>query len=591
MTVQRNMVVSIACGWMLCAVSSTFAQSDADATSSIRFTDVLSEAGIDFQHYGERHRWCEIGPQVEGVATNEEIPANLFEDREAFAHRHLIRMNGSGAAWLDFDNDGDWDIYMVNGKGGKETTNALYRNTGDGSFEPLGRDCGALDGGEGMAVSAADFDNDGYTDLFITNYNGFVLLHNQRGEKFVDVTQSAFPGGIGDIWYGGSTWGDIDADGDLDLYICGYVNIHKSRGNANLRFPMDFEGHGNLLYLNNGDGSFTDITSSAHVGDGLRKSMQAIFADLNGDHRPDILISNDTDPNGLYLNKGDGTFKEFSGPSGVSSTDGSMGIAYGDYNGDEMMDLYISNYTGEADLLLTMIDNVSSNDGVMRNVIFEADFASPIVQQRTWRKVGWGCGLFDLDNDADLDLFVSNGHLNANSGDNRDHNLVFENIGQGRFRDASGVSGVQATGKRINRSAIFADFDHDQRVDVYVVNNGEEAYKDDSDRTGVLLRNVSESGNHAVVFRLRGVKSNRDAFGAKLRITAGGKTQVREHISGQGYFSANAPEVHVGLGGATTIETLEVHWPSGLKQTFKNVPADATYLLTEGADMPQPLAK
>ena len=550
---------------------------------TIRFADVLSPAGIDFLHYGERHRWCEIGPQVRGVATNEEIPALLFTEPFEFAHRHLIRMNGSGAAWLDFDNDGDWDLYLVNGAGGEETTNALYRNEGNGTFTPLGRDCGALDAGEGMAVSVADYDNDGFSDLFVTNFGGFVLLHNEKGQGFTDVTASAFADGVAEIWYGGSAWGDFDGDGHLDLYVCGYVNLAKSRGNQGLRFPMDFEGFGNTLYRNNGDSSFTDLTTTAGVMDGFRKSMQALVADFNGDHRPDILIANDTDPNGLYLNRGDGTFKEFSGPSGVSSTDGSMGIAYGDYNADGLMDLYVSNYTGEADLLLTMVDNTSSNDGQVRNAIFEADFRSPVIQQRTWGKVGWGTGLFDLDNDADLDLFVAGGHLNSVSGDNRDDNLLFENIGQGRFRDVTNESDILAPGKRIHRSAIFGDYDDDGRIDIYVVNNGEEAYHAESDRAGVLLRNVSGSGNHYVKIRLQGTRSNRDAFGTKLRLVAAGASQVREHANGAGYFSANAPEIHLGLGAAERIESLEIRWPSGLTEVHRNLEVDRTYRFVEGS--------
>ena len=296
--------------------------------TDIQLTDVREEAGVDFQHYGERHRWCEIGPQVQGIATNEQIPDGLFEDPFEFANRHLIRMNGSGAAWIDVENDGDYDLYLVNGAGGPETTNALYHNMGDGTFVPQTKACGILDDGEGMACSVADYDNDGFSDLMVMNFGDFVLYRNKGDGTFENVTAKAFPDGIDEIWYGGSSWGDFDGDGFLDVYVAGYVDLSENRGNSGLRFPMDFKGFPNYLYRNNGDGTFTDIAKEAGVEDGFRKSMQVLVADFNDDMRPDILVANDTDPNGLYLNVGDGTFKEFSGPSGLSSTDGSMGIAW-----------------------------------------------------------------------------------------------------------------------------------------------------------------------------------------------------------------------------------------------------------------------
>ncbi len=549
--------------------------------SAIRFVNVLDKAEIDFEHFGERHRWCEIGPQVKGVATNEEIMLELFDKPFEFAERHLIRMNGSGAAWLDYDNDDDWDLYLVNGAGGENITNALYENDGDGTFTVRRSDSGVLDKGEGMAVSVADYDNDGFTDIFVTNFGGFVLYKNDGDGTFTDVTAKAF-GKVDDIWYGGSAWGDFDRDGDLDLYVCGYVDLHKRPEHTSMRFPMDFGGFKNRLYRNNGDGTFTNIADEAHVSDGFRKSMQVLIADFNEDMWPDILVANDTDPNSLYLNTGDGKFKEFSGPSGVSSTDGSMGLAYGDYNDDGKLDLFISNYTGEADILLTLVDNESSNDGKLRNALFTADFNSPIMQKKTWNKVGWGTGFFDFDNDTDLDLFVANGHLNAISGDNRDDNLVFENRGDGTFRDATGTSGVLDAGKRIYRSAIFADYDNDGRVDIYVVNNGEKTYDASEDRRGVLLKNISSTDNAWLNLRLQGTKSNRDAYGARVWLTAGGKTQERELVSGAGYFSADARELYFGLGKAEKIDELRIAWPSGEEQVFKNIPARQRILIIEG---------
>ncbi len=551
------------------------------SAASIRFVNVLEKAEIDFEHFGERHRWCEIGPQVKGVATNEEIMLELFDKPFEFAERHLIRMNGSGAAWLDYDNDGDWDLYLVNGAGGENITNALYENDGDGTFTVRRSDAGVLDKGEGMAVSVADYDNDGYTDIFVTNFGGFVLYKNDGDGTFTDVTSKAFDK-VDDIWYGGSAWGDFDHDGDLDLYVAGYVDLHKREKQTSMRFPMDFGGFPNKLYFNNGDGTFTERAHELHVSDGFRKSMQVLVADFNEDTWPDILVANDTDPNSLYLNTGGGKFKEFSGPSGVSSTDGSMGLAYGDYNNDGKLDLFISNYTGEADILLTLVDNESSNDGKLRNALFIADFNSPIMQKKTWGKVGWGTGFFDFDNDADLDLFVANGHLNAISGDNRDDNLVFENRGDGTFRDATASSGVLDAGKRIYRSAIFADYDGDGRVDIYVVNNGEKTYDASEDRRGVLLKNISPAKNAWLHVRLQGTKSNRDAYGTRVWVTAGGKTQVQELVSGAGYFSADARELYFGLGKAEKVDELRIRWPLGSEQVFSDIPVNQRILIVEG---------
>lgn len=551
-------------------------------TPQLYFIDVLSESGIDFEHFGERHRWCEIGPHVQGLATNEQIEVHLFENPKEFAYRHLIRMNGSGAAWLDYDNDGDWDLYLVNGAGGPEVTNALYENNGDGTFMPCKKASGVLDPGEGMAVSVADFNNDGWSDILVTNFGDFVLYRNNGDKTFSDITDQAFPP-IDDRWYGGAAWGDVDLDGDLDLYICGYVDLEKRPQNTDLRFPMDFEGFPNLLYRNNGDGTFSDITANAGVGDAFRKSMQVLIADFNDDLRPDIFVANDTDPNSLYLNAGEAKFSEFSGPSGTSTTDGSMGIAHGDYNNDGKMDLFVSNYIGEAGILLAMIDNASSNNGRLRNAIYNSDFDSPTLLKATWGKVGWGTGFFDFDNDGDQDLFVANGHLNAVSGDNRDENLLFANNGKGQFSDVSDSCGIRESGKRIYRSAAFADYDHDGRVDIYVVNNGEKAYDASENRRGVLLRNRGGSGNHWLKVRLIGQQSNRDGLGSKVIVNAGGLRQVRELVSGSGYFSANANELYFGTGDTDIIDELTVLWPSGQSDAFQNLDANQTIIINEGS--------
>ncbi len=392
------------------------------STSEIFLRNMRDQAGIDFVHYAPRPRWCKIGPSVVGAATNEGLILVFDEEKEfwksndrlltldEFANIHLIKMNGSGGAWLDYDGDGDWDLYLVNCQGTAEITNVLYENSGDGTFTLIEK-TGAEDDGEGMSVSVADFNNDGFPDLFLTNYGNFKLLKNNGDRSFTDITLTAFPEGINDWWYGGSTWGDYDLDGDLDLYVAGYVDFSRRPHYTNLRFPMDFGGRPNTLYRNNGDETFTNVTNrSGTLDDASRKSMQVLFHDFNEDGYPDIFVANDTDANGLYLNRGDGTFKVFSGPSGLSTTDGSMGIALGDVNLDGLTDLVYSNFAVEVNIVALLVDNKSSNDGKLRNAVFVHDFESPMLHKLSWPNVSWGPGLFDLDNDGDLDLFFSNGH-------------------------------------------------------------------------------------------------------------------------------------------------------------------------------------
>ncbi|MBH10672.1 MAG: hypothetical protein CMG74_10060 [Candidatus Marinimicrobia bacterium] len=574
--------------------------------TSILLKDKTQKSGIDFIHFAPRPRWCEIGPSVVGAATNESLNL-IFKEKEEFwksngrlltmdefANMHLIKMNGSGGAWLDYDNDGDWDLYLSNCQGSGSITNAFYENQGNGSFLRI-YNSGADDDGEGMAVSAADYNNDGYTDLFITNYGNFKLFKNNGNKTFTDVSNKAFSNRIKDWWYGGSTWGDYDLDGDLDLYVLGYVDFSRRPHYTNLRFPMDFGGLPNSLYRNNGDGTFTDITSEVNVlSDASRKSMQAVFFDFNEDGYPDLFVANDTDANGFYLNRGDGSFKPFSGPSGLSTTDGSMGIAIGDMNMDGLTDIVYTNYAAEVNVLAYLIDNKSSNDGSLRNAVFVHDFDSPIVHKLSWPKISWGPGLFDLDNDGDLDLFFANGHLNSVSGDNRQENLLFENDGKGNFTDISEASGIITPGKRIHRGALFADYDNDGRVDIYITVNGQQVEDgngniiyDANQGKGVLLHNESIKQNSWVKIRLEGTKSNRDGFGTTVTVKTGNNVQKQTLISGQGYFSSNAKELYFGLKKVDIIDQITIVWPSGIKQNFTDIPAKQTIYIVEGKTMHQ----
>tara|TARA_B100000131_G_scaffold19584_2_gene19296 strand:- start:3489 stop:5330 length:1842 start_codon:yes stop_codon:yes gene_type:complete len=568
----------------------------------IHLIDKTDYAGIDFIHYAPRPRWCEIGPSVVGAATNEGLSLVFEKEKEywksnnrlltmdEFANVHLIKMNGSGGAWLDYDNDGDWDLYLVNCQGEEtEITNSLYENLGNGKFLKA-NNTGTEDAGEGMSVSVADYDNDGDSDILVTNYGDFKLFRNNGDKTFSDISKIAFPDGINDWWYGGSTWGDYDLDGDLDLYIAGYVDFSRRPQYTSLRFPMDFGGLPNTLFRNEGDGTFKNVTKELNIlTDASRKSMQVLFHDFNEDGFPDLFVANDTDANGFYLNRGNGTFKVFSGPSGLSTTDGSMGIAIGDINNDGMEDIVYTNYAAEVNTLAYLIDNSSSNDGILKNAVFIHSFDSPLVHKLSWPKISWGPGLFDMDNDGDLDLFFANGHLNSVSGDNRQTNLLFENDGKGFFKDISNSSGILATGKRIHRSAMFADYDNDGKVDMYVTVNGQQVEDgkgntifDKNQGKGLLLQNRSTTENNWIKIRLKGIKSNRDGFGSLIKIKYNEMEQKQSLVSGQGYFSNHAKEIYFGLGRIGKVDTIEIKWPSGIIQEFTDVICNQTLYITEG---------
>lgn len=570
----------------------------------IYLVDKTNDSGIDFVHYAPRPRWCEIGPSVVGAATNEGLNLVFEEEGEfwksndrlltldEFANIHLIKMNGSGGAWIDYDLDEDWDLYLVNCQGEENNiTNTLYENIGNGRFIRTSN-TGSEDVGEGMSVSVADYDNDGDPDLFVTNYGDFKLFRNNGNKTFSDVSSIAFPEGIKDSWYGGSTWGDYDLDGDLDLYIAGYVDFSRRPQYTNLRFPMDFGGLPNTIYRNNGDGTFKDLTSELNVlSDASRKSMQVLFHDFNEDGFPDIFVANDTDANGFYLNQGNGTFKVFSGPSGLSTTDGSMGIEIGDINNDGLSDIVYTNYAAEVNAIAYLIDNKSSNDGKLRNAVFTQNFDSPMIHKLSWPKISWGPGLFDLDNDGDLDLFFANGHLNSVSGDNRQSNLLFENNGNGLYKDISSSSGILEAGQRIHRSAMFADYDDDGKIDMFITVNGQQIEDgkgntvfDPNQGRGILFQNQSKTKNNWIKIRLEGNQSNRDAFGTAVSLISNKIKQKQFLISGEGYFSSHAKELYFGLGQSNMIDNIQIKWPNGLIQTFKDILPNQTIYFTEGEE-------
>lgn len=509
----------------------------------------------------------------------------------------ILESTGAGACFLDHDGDGDLDLYLVNGATlGRDNpaSDALFENDGRGHFTDVTVRAGLGDDRWGGGCAVGDYDNDGDPDLYVTNFGPDVLYRNQGGGIFRDVTGAA---GLGDPRWGlGAVFVDFDRDGDLDLYVANYLRFDPTdpkvlaarcrwKGGEVMCGPRGFEGEADVLYRNDGDGTFTDVSSAAGVGRDALYGMGAVAGDLEGDGDPDLFVANDSQENLLWVNDGTGRFADQALPAGVAlSGDGraqaGMGADLGDYDGDGDEDLFVTNfsddyhtlYRNEGDLLFTDVSAAAGLDPVTRP------------------SLGWGGGFFDFDNDGDLDLFVASGHVYPGverfdpATSYRQRNLLLENDGRGRFAEVSKISGpgfaVPATG----RGAAFGDWDDDGDLDVVVVN---------ADEAPTLLRNDGGNARPWIKLRLIGRRSNRDGIGARLRLTAGGRTQFREVRQTGGYCSSHDPRVHFGLGAAPAVERLEVRWPSGREQVVSDLPAGHLVTLDEeqGVISAVPLAR
>jgi len=529
-------------------------------SSPIRFTDVTEKSGIHFTHF----------------KGNKGISINLEEF-------------GPGVCVADFDGDGWQDIYFVNGRDrydrGIAVRNALYRNNRDGTFTDVTDKAGVSGTGYGLGCVWGDYDNDGFPDLFVTQYGKNVLYHNQGDGTFADVTDQAGVGGMefGTWFHSGATFFDYDRDGKLDLYVGGYVAYGPgARRYCDLGSvqsscaPSAYEGSPAMLYHNNGDGTFSNVTKAAGVYQPNGKNLSVGAADYDNDGWPDLFVANDGVPSYLYRNDGKGRFRETGTSSGVAYTlagkvMAAMCISLGDYDNDGLLDLYVSDFQQNSDHLWR-----NAGRGFMDEVSSEVGITIP-----TRDILSFGGGFFDYDNDGWLDLFIANGHVypeveQSTPGTRyKQINTLFHNEAGKRFTVATESSGIAALAPRAARGAAFADFDNDGFVDLVVANNGDPP---------TLLHNEGANGNHFVNFRLMGIKSNRDAMGARIRITAGGISQIREIAGGGSYLSQSDLRANFGLGQGSTVDLVEVTWPSGLKQSFHNVPAGRFYLIREGAD-------
>lgn len=527
---------------------------------------------------------------------------NKFHHRSGNAQKEtILEAPGSGVALLDYDNDGWLDIYLLNGSTfaaleGKEAAPRamLLHNNHDGTFTDVTDKAGVANERWGFGVAVADYDNDGWPDIYVSNFGKNRLYHNNRDGTFTDVAEKAGVALCG--WSTGPTWGDYDHDGLLDLFVPGYVKFDPEhppiagqrpipsgacqfRGVFVFCGPLGLPGESDHLFHNNGDGTFTDVSVKAGVSDpNGAYGFASAFVDVDDDGWLDLVVANDSVPSFLYHNRHDGTFEDQSYMSGFA-VDGegrphaSMGIAIGDYNRDGKVDLYVTAFSDDYNVLYR-----NAGDGGFYDVSSEAGLVRPTIPF-----LGWGTGFLDFDNDGLLDIFTVNGHVYRRA-DEYDWGTtwaqrpqLFRNLDGAKFQEVPPATGSGLADVISGRGAAFGDLFNDGHIDV-VINN--------IDSTPTLLRNVVKNKNHWISLKLiGGPKSPRDAVGAKVFLTAGGVRQRADVVSGGSYGSSSDLRVHFGLGTVTKVDKVEIHWPSGAKQEIAIPGVDRILTVHEGQDV------
>ena len=545
---KRGSVLFFFCASVVAVAAGPARESD---SAAIRFEDITAQSGIAFSH--------NIGSAKLGS---------------------LLESTGAGCVWFDYDNDGLLDLYVVNGKPLSPDMhpyplkkmpepmphNHLYRNLGQGKFEDVTEKAGLAPDLYSMAAIAADFDNDGFTDLLVTGYGRVFLYHNKGNGSFEDVTDKA---GLAKVsgWTISSSWLDYDKDGCLDVFIGRYVQFDpKYRAYYaadNYPGPLDYEGDTNLLFRGDCKGHFTDVSAKSGIAAYKGRTMGVTAGDLDGDGWPDIYVSNDKTENFLFHNKGDGTFEEVATQAGAAfgqngESTSSMGPVFADFDGDGRYDLWVTD---------SKYNRLLRNTG--KGYELEDVSAEAGVSQATAQYVSWGSGVYDFDNDGRPDIFIVHGGLIHMVP--QEHSM-FWNAGGLKFTDVSSQAGPFFDVKTVARGACYADFANDGRMGAFVVNLG---------AAGKLVRNVTTNSNHWVAIKLVGKKSNRDGIGAKLELTAGGKRQIAQRVAGCGYLSQDDGRVHFGLGAASKVDELKIAWPSGKLQTVRNLAVDKIVTVEE----------
>ena len=539
------------------------------ATAEVEFVDVTAAAGIAFQHVDGR--------------TGEKF---------------LIETLGSGALFFDFDADTYLDLYVVNATfipppNTEKTSqaqlprNTLYRNNGDGTFTDVTDKAGVGDTGYGVGCAAADINNDGYPELYVTNYGRNILYHNNGDGTFTDKTQQA---GVGDERWGTScAFLDYDGNGDVDLYVVNYMKFSidenqwwETRGIRTYCSPTDqiagshFVGEPDILYRNNGDSTFTDVTEASGISH-RALGLAVAIGDYDNDGYPDLHIANDMEADFLYRNNGDGTFTETAdltgtGYDGNGFPGSGMGSAFGDYNNDGYLDLVVSNASS---LPVILYQNETAT--FFSDVSFTAGIGAV-----TLPYFKWAVEFFDYDNDGLLDLFVANGHLQENialfsDGTYPQSDLLFHNTRSEdstyHFTDASAAVGLTQLPKMVSRGAAFGDYDNDGDIDIFLNNSNQPA---------TLLRNDGGNSNHWLTIQPIGTQSNASGIGTKIILKARDLSLYKEVRSGASYLSQSDLRVHFGLGKRTEIDTLEIRWQSGHIERFSNLKSNQILVIKEG---------
>lgn len=522
----------------------------------VQFVDISEKAGITFKHVSSPEK------------------------------KYIVESMSGGVALLDYDNDDYLDIYLVNSltaemvKTKQKTRSALYRNNRDGTFTDVTDKAGVGDIGWGMGVATGDYDNDGFDDIYVTCLGPNRLLRNTGKGTFIDVTQSA---GVSDPrWSTGAAFVDYDNDGKLDLFVANYVdfdvnNLPEFGKGRSCQFkgipvqcgPRGLKGAGDSLYRNNGNGTFTDVTKNAGVSDpDGYYGMAVICSDFDDDGLVDIFVANDSTPNFLWKNNGDGTFKDIGFPSGTAvnengSEQGSMGVTLGDYDHDGRLDLFVTNFDDDYNTLY-------HKDG--RNSFTDVSYATKVAAV-SLPYVGWGTKFFDYDNDGWVDLLVVNGHVYPQLPTYKQRNLMHHNNRDGTFSEVGAELGAPFAEKRTGRGAAFGDIDNDGDVDV-IINN--------LDGAAQLLRNDGGNANTSVLIKTIGAKSNRNGIGARVSVISGDLKQVEEVYSGATYISQNDLRLHFGLEKRSRVDLIEVRWPSGAVEKITGASANKILTIKEG---------